>query len=83
MRVLTGLTKGVESLSSVLKHGYHGKFHTLSPKHLDDSVRDSRPKDHPAAVPHQASPKRYRGTARLKQTPHIADSRNNFGFLST
>ena len=33
-------TNGVESFSSMLKRGYHGTFHKLSPKHLDRYVQE-------------------------------------------
>ena len=38
-------------------------------------MRDFRPKDHPAAVPHQASPKRYRGQAQFRVTRTGSTSR--------
>ena len=33
-------TNGIESFWSLLKRGYHGTFHKISPKHLDRCVRE-------------------------------------------
>ena len=33
-------TNGVESFWSLLKRGYHGTFHHVSPKHLDRYVQE-------------------------------------------
>ena len=33
-------TNGIESFWSVLKRGYHGTYHKISPKHLDRNVTE-------------------------------------------